>query len=76
MFHFRKSGKSDYVDEDDYELLEEHGIHRRPPKFKRLKKAGKDFDILGHSGLSDEDGNCLFTKTLNLLVFDEVLIVP
>ena len=46
LLHFRKSEKSGYVDEDDYELLEEHGIHRRPPKFKRLKKAGNDFDIL------------------------------
>lgn len=75
FLHFRKSWKFDYVDEDDYELLEEHGIHRRRPKFKRLKKARNDFDIQEeHTELSDEEGNHLFTWTLNLLGFDKLLI--
>ncbi|KQK05622.1 transcription elongation factor SPT6-like isoform X2 [Brachypodium distachyon] len=50
------------LDEDDYMLLQDNnitGITRPKPanKFKRLKKAGREFEMGDHSGFSDDDGS-------------------
>ncbi|KAL6610566.1 hypothetical protein ACP70R_040535 [Stipagrostis hirtigluma subsp. patula] len=49
------------LDEDDYMLLQDNnitGISRPKPgnKFKRLKKAGRESEMDGHTGFSDDDG--------------------